>query len=114
MADQLLHGRAHALAGARHRPPRGPAASRRGARPRGRSSTESSRSRRSTPPDRPLLLDDGDALAELGRLNRGPLAGRAAADADEIVVVAVSHVSPFRLARLSTLYGNDGIGSRGR
>ena len=36
-----------------------------------------------------LLLDDGHPLAQLGRLDGGPLAGGPAADADEVVVVVV-------------------------
>ena len=40
-----------------------------------------------TPPTAAALLDDRGALAELGRLHGGALPGRAAADADEVVVV---------------------------
>ena len=39
-----------------------------------------------------LLLDHGDALSELRRLHRRPLAGGAAADAHEVVVVSPRHL----------------------
>jgi hypothetical protein len=38
------------------------------------------------------LLDDGGAMAQLGGLNGGPLARRAAADADQVVLVGIAHV----------------------
>src|SRR5262249_23760526 len=39
----------------------------------------------------PLLLDDGRAFAEFGRLDRGPLTRGSASDADEVVVETVGH-----------------------
>src|SRR5581483_6440448 len=42
-------------------------------------------------PDDPLALDHRRALAELGRLDGGPLAGRAAPDRDQVEVVGLGH-----------------------
>src|SRR5262249_53292857 len=52
------------------------------------------------PADAALLLDDGDFFSELRRLNGGSLAGRPAADADQIhVVLTLRHRGAFRVGR---------------
>ena len=45
------------------------------------------------PADAGLLFDDGDSLAELGRLNRGTLTGWSAADTHQIKFVGF-HIAP--------------------